>query len=46
MPAGYKNVRVSIRYRPYKVSNNPVPPILTNLDFANGVITSLEIKGN
>lgn len=46
MPAGYNNVRVSIRYRPYKVSNNPTPPILTNLDFADGDITSLEITGH
>ena len=45
MPAGYKNVRVSIRYRPYKVSNSPTRPIITNLNFADGAITSLEITG-
>lgn len=44
MPAGYKDVTVSIRYRPYRVSNSPIPPILTRLDFADGAITSLEIK--
>ena len=46
MPAGYKDVQVSIRYRPYKVSNSPIPPILTKLDFADGKITTLTIKSN
>ena len=46
MPAGYKDVQVSIRYRPYKVSNSPIPPILTKLDFADGEITTLTIKSN
>ena len=44
MPSGYKNVKVSIRYRPYRVSNAPIPPIIRNLDFADGVTTSLEIR--
>ena len=44
MPAGYKDVTISIRYRPYRVSNSPIPPILTKLDFADGATTSLEIK--
>ncbi len=44
MPAGYNNVRVAIRYRLYRVSNNPVPPILIDLNFADGVITPLEIN--
>jgi len=46
MPAGYKDVQVSIRYRPYKVTNSPIPPILTKLDFADGKITTLTIKSN
>lgn len=44
MPAGYKDVRVSIRYRPYRVSNSPIPPLLAKFNFADGVTTSLEIK--
>ncbi len=44
MPAGYKDVRVSVRYRPYIVTNSPIPPIVSKLDFADGVTTSLEIK--
>lgn len=44
MPGGYKNVTVSVRYRPYRVSNRPVPPILANLDFADGKTTTLEIN--
>ena len=43
MPTGYKDVRVSIRYRPYRVSNDPTPPIIDYLDFADGVTTSWEI---
>ena len=46
MPGGYKDVQISIRYRPYKVSNSPIPPILTKLDFADGEITTLTIKSN
>ncbi len=46
MPAGYKDVPISIRYRPYKVTNSPIPPILTKLDFADGEITTLTIKSN
>ena len=46
MPGGYKDVQVSIRYRPYKVTNSPIPPILTKLDFADGEITTLTIKSN
>ena len=44
MPGGYKDVQISIRYRPYKVSNSPIPPILTKLDFADGKTTTLTIK--
>ena len=43
MPAGYEHVRVSVRYRPYRVSNDPTPPIINYLDFADGVTTSWEI---
>ena len=46
MPTGYKDVQISIRYRPYKVTNSPIPPILTKLDFADGEITTLTIKSN
>lgn len=44
MPGGYKDVTVSIRYRPYRVTNSAIPPILTKLNFTNGEITSLTIK--
>lgn len=44
MPAGYKDVTVSVRYRPYRVTNSAIPPLLTKLDFADGTTTSLEIK--
>jgi hypothetical protein len=46
MPGGYKDVQISIRYRPYKVTNSPIPPILTKLNFADGEITTLTIKSN
>ena len=46
MPGGYKDVTVSIRYRPYKVTNSAIPPILTKLNFADGKITQLTIKSN
>ncbi|MBR4791959.1 MAG: hypothetical protein IK024_13805 [Treponema sp.] len=46
MPGGYKDVQVSIRYRPYKVTNSAIPPILTKLDFADGTITTLTINSN
>ena len=46
MPAGYKNVRISIRYRPYKVINNPVQPIITHLDFADGETSQFTITSN
>ena len=44
MSGGYKDVKVSIRYRPYKVTNSAIPPILTKLDFADGKITTLTIN--
>ena len=44
MPGGYKDVKVSIRYRPYKVTNSAIPPILTKLDLADGKITTLTIN--
>lgn len=44
MPAGYKDVTVSVRYRPYRVTNSPIPPLLAKLDFADGSTSSLEIK--
>ncbi len=46
MPGGYKDVQVSVRYRPYRVTNSAIPPILTKLDFADGEITTLTIKSN
>ena len=44
MPGGYKDVQVSVRYRPYRVTNSAIPPILTKLDFADGKITTLTIN--
>ena len=44
MPSGYKDVTVSVRYRPYRVTNSAIPPLLTKLDFTDGCTTSLEIK--
>ena len=44
MPGGYENVTVSIRYRPYRVSNTPIPPILANLNFTKGGTTNLTIN--
>lgn len=45
MPRGeYKNVTVSVRYRPYRFTNTAIPPILTTLDFADGKTTTLEIN--
>lgn len=44
MPRGYKNVTVSVRYRPYRFTNTAIPPILTTLDFADGKTNTLEIN--